>query len=144
MRQNTEEEDINFFAKEIARKVCSANKQNAVIMTTGAMGSGKSWTMLELARLISIYIAERLGGKPEQYFNITDNLGIMTMDEISAVYEHMDKNHHCVYIIDDAGATFKKYNSNKVYFDVIVAVSQVIIISHKMTEFRQCVHIQML
>jgi hypothetical protein len=104
--QKIDEEDINFFAKEVARKLCSANKQNAVIMTTGAMGSGKSWTMLELARLISIYVAERLGGKPEQYFNIKDNLGIMTMDEIAAVYEHMDKNHHCIYIIDDAGATF--------------------------------------
>lgn len=104
--QKVNDEDINFFAKEISRKLCSANKQNAVIMTTGAMGSGKSWTMLELARLISIYIAERLGGVPENYFNMKDNLGIMTMDEISAVYAHMDSHHHCVYIIDDAGATF--------------------------------------
>ncbi len=106
VQQQFEEENINFFAKEIARKVCSANKQNAVIMTTGAMGTGKSWTMIELSRLISIYIAQRLGGKPTDYFNIDDNLGIMTMDEIAKVYEHMDTHHHCVYIIDDAGATF--------------------------------------
>ncbi len=66
------------------------------------MGSGKSWTMLELARLISIYIAEKLGKKPTDYFNMTtDHLGIMVMDEISQVYEHMDIHHHCIYIIDD-------------------------------------------
>ena len=132
-----EDLNINFFAKEIARKITGEHDQNAVILCIGAMGSGKSWTMLELARLISIYIAERLGGVPENYFNMKDNLGIMTMDEISAVYAHMDSHHHCVYIIDDAGATFIKYNLNKVYFDAIVAVSQVIITSHKMTEFRQ-------
>ena len=107
MKQKIDEEDINFFAKEIARKVCSANKQNAVIMTTGAMGSGKSWTMIELARLISFYIAQKRGGKPTDYFNMsTDHVGIMVMDEIAHVYEHMDAHDHCVYIIDDAGATF--------------------------------------
>jgi len=31
MRQNVDEENINFFAKEIARKLCSKNKQNAMI-----------------------------------------------------------------------------------------------------------------
>jgi uridine kinase len=106
VRQNISEEDINFFAKEIARKVCSANKQNAIIMISGQMGTGKSYTALELARLISIFISERLGNVPENYFNMEDNVGIMVMDEIAKVYEHMDTHHHCVYIIDDAGATF--------------------------------------
>ena len=65
------------------------------------MGTGKSWTMLELARLISFYISQHLGGKPEDYFNMNDNLGIMVMDEIAKVYEHMDTHSHQVYIIDD-------------------------------------------
>src|SRR3990172_4683371 len=75
-------------------------------MCVGSMGSGKSYTMVELARLISIYIAERLGDKPEDHFTIEDHVGIMVMDEIAAVYEHMDSHHHQIYIIDDAGATF--------------------------------------
>jgi hypothetical protein len=106
MRQKVDEENINFFAKEIARKVCSKNKQNAMIMCVGAMGSGKSWTMIELSRLIAYYISQRLGGSPKEYFNIENHVGIMVMDEIAKVYEHMDTHHHCVYIIDDAGATF--------------------------------------
>ncbi len=35
LRQKIEEQDINFFPKEIARKLCSANKQNAIIMISG-------------------------------------------------------------------------------------------------------------
>jgi hypothetical protein len=35
VKQKIEEEDINFFCKEISRKVCSANKQNAIIMISG-------------------------------------------------------------------------------------------------------------
>lgn len=106
MKQEIDEQDINFFAKEVARKVSSSNKQNAIIMCTGSMGSGKSWTMLELSRLISMYIAQHIGGKPTDYFNIQEHVGIMVMDEISKVYEHMDSHHHCIYLIDDAGATF--------------------------------------
>lgn len=106
MRQNIEEQDINFFPKEIARKVCSANKQNAIIMISGQMGSGKSYTALELARLISIYISQKLKTKPEDHFTIENHVGIMVMDEIAKVYEHMDSNYRNIYIIDDAGATF--------------------------------------
>jgi hypothetical protein len=65
------------------------------------MGSGKSYTMVELARLISIYVAQRLGDKPEDHFTIEDHVGIMVMDEIADVYEHMDNHHHQIYIIDD-------------------------------------------
>lgn len=105
VRQKIDEEDINFFAKEIARKICSANKQNAVIMISGNMGTGKSYTALELARLISIYIAQKLGDKPEDHFSMA-NVGIMVMEEIAQIYEHMDTHNRNVYIIDDAGATF--------------------------------------
>jgi len=70
------------------------------------MGSGKSYTALELARLISIYIAERLGDKPEDHFTIESHVGIMIMDEIALIYEHMDNHMRNIYIIDDAGATF--------------------------------------
>lgn len=104
--QKIEEQDINFFPKEIARKLCSANKQNAIIMISGQMGSGKSYTALELARLISIYIAKKLGTKPEDHFTIENHVGIMVMDEIAQVYEHMDSHTRNVYIVDDAGATF--------------------------------------
>ncbi len=100
MKQEIEEIDKNFFAKEVARKVTGSYKQNAVIMCLGNMGTGKSWTMIELARQISFYIAKKLGGKPEDYFNM-DHVGIMVMDEISKIYEHMDTHSHMVYIIDD-------------------------------------------
>lgn len=118
MIQKFEESDVNFFAREIARKVCSANKQNAIIMISGQMGSGKSYTALELARLISIYIAERMKDKPEDHFTIEDHVGIMVMDEIAKVYEHMDSHHRNIYIIDDAGATF---NSRRFTSDANIA-----------------------
>ncbi len=104
--QKVDESDINMFVKEIARKICSANKQNAVIMISGQMGSGKSYTALEIARLISIYVAERLGDKPEDHFTMENHVGIMVMDEIAKIYEHMDSHTRNIYIIDDAGATF--------------------------------------
>lgn len=112
------EEDRNFFAKEVARKICNGQKMNAVILTTGSMGSGKSWSMLELAHLISIEIAKIKGDKPEDHFNFNENIGIMTMDEIEAVFEKMDKTMYSVFIIDDAGATF---NSRRFSSDANVA-----------------------
>lgn len=117
VKQKFDEENVNFFAKEIARKLCSANKQNAIIMISGQMGSGKSYTALELARLISIYIAQKLKTVPEDHFSM-NNIGIMVMDEIAQIYEHMDSHYRCVYIIDDAGATF---NSRRFTSDANIA-----------------------
>jgi hypothetical protein len=66
-----------------------------------SMGTGKSYTALEIARLISIYIAERMGDKPEDHFTMENHVGIMVMDEIAKIYEHMDSHMRNIYIIDD-------------------------------------------
>lgn len=110
-----EDELNNFFAKEVARKVCSPYKMNAVIMCNGAMGSGKSWTMMQLAIQISKEIAKRLGGKPEDYFNLENHVGIMLWDNLQKMYEHMDLHHHCVYICDDIGTVLnaRKFTSTE-------------------------------
>lgn len=113
-----EESNLHFFAKEVSRKICGNNDQNCVILCTGAMGSGKSWTMLELSRLISIYIAEKLGGSPLDYFDLKDHVGIMTMQEIEKIYEHMDTHKHHIYVVDDAGASI---NSRRFMSDENVA-----------------------
>jgi len=106
MLQNTEEFDRDFFAKECARIICSPYKRNITIMILGVLGGGKSYLAMELARLTSIYVAQRLGDKPEDHFNLKENCGIMIMKDIEAVYEKMDRTNKQIFIIDDSSPTF--------------------------------------
>lgn len=105
----------HFFAREIAKKITGEFKQNAVIICTGSMGSGKSWSMIRLANLIAHYVSLILKDKPENHFVMNgDHVGIMIWDNIEKVFEKMDFTQNGIFIIDDAGATVnsRKFSSN--------------------------------
>ncbi|MDP3066565.1 MAG: ATP-binding protein, partial [Methanobacteriaceae archaeon] len=96
------ERDINFFCKEIVKRILSGYKQNVNVLITGSLGVGKSSTALRIAIICSELIAEREGGKREDFFDINENMGIMNIEEVIKVYEKMSKTKHSVFIIDDA------------------------------------------
>jgi uridine kinase len=106
MLQITEEGDRDMFAKECARILCSPYKRNIIILILGVVGAGKSYLAMELSRLISLYVSQRLGTKPEDHFNLKENCGIMLIEDIERVYEHMDTHSKNIYIIDDSSPTF--------------------------------------
>lgn len=98
-----EEEDNRFLAKEISRKICSEHKMNCIVLTTGKMGSGKSYAMMRLAEQISEEISKTLKDEPEDHFTMK-NVGIMTATEIERVFEMMDSMTRNIFILDDIGA----------------------------------------
>lgn len=109
------EEDQDFFAREIARKICGDNDQNAMIICVGKPGSGKSWSMIQLARKIAYYISLKKGGNLDDYFKFEENVGIMNWENIEKVFEKMDAVDHQVFIADDFGAAYnaRKFNSDE-------------------------------
>ena len=96
------ESDVNFFCKEIVKRILSGYKQNVNILITGSLGTGKSSTAIRMAIICSELIALREGGKREDYFDMNENIGIMNIEEVIKVYEKMSKTRHGVFIIDDA------------------------------------------
>ncbi len=120
----TRERDINFFCKEVVNKILSDYKQNINFLLTGAMGTGKSMTAIQIAIICSELIAEKVGGKKEDYFDINTNLGVMNMEEVVQVYDKMSKTKHGVFIIDDASPIISARRfagtSNQAQNDMIV------------------------
>lgn len=89
------------FAEIICDKICTGFNQHAIIMIEGKTGTGKSNAALDLAFNVSLFMADRLGGKPEDYFT-TENIAILTGEEVIKIAKNIKQ--HGIYILDDIGA----------------------------------------
>ena len=92
---------LDSFSNILADRITSGNNQHAVILFEGKTGAGKSVASLRLAFDTSLLLAERLGKRPEYYFNM-NHIGILTGAETIRITKNIKK--HCIYILDDAGA----------------------------------------
>ena len=112
MRIGTDRETLPIsFGEVICDKICSGHNQHAIILFEGATGSGKSTAAVDLAYVCSLIMAYRLGGRPEDYFNV-DHIAVLTADEVLRVTKNIKQ--HGIYILDDIGAeAFSARNWNK-------------------------------
>lgn len=100
LKADSPEVDISL-SEIIADKICGGHNQHVIIFIEGKTGTGKSYASLRLAFDVSLQFAKRLGGRPEQYFNI-DHVGILTGDETIRIAKNIKQ--YGIYILDDAGA----------------------------------------
>lgn len=84
----------------VGKEIASPHNQNMIMGIIGKPGEGKSNAAIDIAYKTSIYLAEKLGGVPEDYFTI-DNMAIMSMDSIIYIMKNIKKKN--VYIFDDIG-----------------------------------------
>lgn len=89
------------FAEVICDKICSGHNQHVIMMIEGKTGTGKSSAAIDIAYKTSLLMADRMGGKPEDYFTI-DNIAILTGEEVIRIAKNI--NQHGIYILDDVGA----------------------------------------
>lgn len=100
--------------------IASPYDQHVICAIIGKTGEGKSNAALDIAYKTSIYMANKLGGVPEDYFTMK-NVAIISMDSIIDVMKNMKKQN--IYIFDDIGTgwnarDFAK-NSNKIMNNII-------------------------
>lgn len=92
--------------------ITSTHNQHALINLIGKTGMGKSNAGMRIGLDVSEYIAQKLGGKPENYFNI-DNIAIMRLDSIIPIMEDLDKKQFNIIILDDIGASYSARDFQK-------------------------------
>lgn len=80
--------------------VTSPYKQDVSALLVGNKGTGKSYASLSIAYNTSIKIAEVLGGKPNDYFNI-DHVACVDPTQANEMMTRCEKN--CCYLYDDIG-----------------------------------------
>lgn len=101
---NTENKEYgvpDFHIHEIFGEVISSpHHQHLIVIMIGKTGTGKSNAALDLAYKTSVYMANKLGGAPEDYFTM-DNVAIISMDSIISVMKGM--KYRNIYILDDIG-----------------------------------------
>jgi hypothetical protein len=80
--------------------ISSPHHQHLIVIMIGKTGTGKSNASLDLAYKTSVYMANKLGGVPEDYFTM-DNVAIISMESIIEVMKGM--KYRNIYILDDIG-----------------------------------------
>lgn len=80
--------------------ISSPHHQHLITMIIGKTGMGKSNAAIDIAYKTSQFMANKLGGVPEDYFTI-DNVAIISMDSIIEVMKNM--KYRNIYILDDIG-----------------------------------------
>lgn len=94
-------EETITLAEIIADKICSGHNQHAIVFFEGKTGAGKSNAANRLCYDTSLLFADRMGGRPEDYYNV-DHIAVMTMEEVFRVAKNMKK--FGIYNLDDIGA----------------------------------------
>ncbi|MCK9575348.1 MAG: hypothetical protein M0R51_05275 [Clostridia bacterium] len=94
-------EETITLAEIVADKICSGHNQHMIIFLEGKTGAGKSNAANRLCYDTSLLFAERMGGRPEDYYNV-DHIAVMTMEEVFRVAKNMKK--FGIYNLDDIGA----------------------------------------
>lgn len=105
MSETSEREYANqlYLADVFGDVITSGNNKNIICLIEAKPGQGKSWTALSIASACSVHLAQKLGGKPWEYFNI-NHVGIIMPDKMVEVIANMRK--YGVYILDDAGMAY--------------------------------------
>lgn len=105
------EPDIANLSLYFAKIITSKHNQHALIRITGKAGTGKSWAGLSLARGVAIEVARILGGNPEDYFTMHNDLGVISKQEIKRVMTNPKP--HTVKFLDDVAVAWnaRKYNN---------------------------------
>lgn len=85
--------------------ISSSHNQHALINIIGKTGMGKSNAAMRIGLEVAKYLAKKLGGKPEDYFNIY-NIAIMKLDSIIPIIEDLDNKRFNIIILDDIGASY--------------------------------------
>lgn len=88
-------------AKMFADRISSQYNQHIICMIIGKTGMGKSYAGLDLAHETSVALSNKLGGTPEDYFDVNRNMALITMDSIINVLQNMKQ--YNVYVMDDIG-----------------------------------------
>lgn len=92
--------------------ISSSHNQHALINIIGKTGMGKSNASMYIGTKVSEYLAQKLGGKPSDYFSI-DNIAIMKLESIIPIIESLDKKQYNVIVLDDIGASYSARDFQK-------------------------------
>ena len=95
-------------AQKVADKICGPHNQNATMIFVGGTGSGKSLAAVSLALEVSKLVAEKKGGKPEDYFQLESNMSVIDVENFFEVLKNAKR--FSTVIFDDAGIG---YNARK-------------------------------
>jgi hypothetical protein len=92
--------------------ITSTHNQHALVNIIGKTGMGKSNAAMAIGLATAKEIANKIGGKPEDYFNI-DNIAIMKLDSIIPIIEDLDQKKYNIIILDDIGASYSARDFQK-------------------------------
>ena len=92
--------------------ITSNHNQHVLLNIIGKTGMGKSNAAMRIGEEVAGYIATVKGGKPEDYFNIT-NIAIMRLDSIIPIIEDLDNKRFNIIVLDDIGASYSARDFNK-------------------------------
>ena len=92
--------------------ITSNHNQHVLLNIIGKTGMGKSNAAMRIGEEVARYIATVKGGKPEDYFNIT-NIAIMRLDSIIPIIEDLDNKRFNIIVLDDIGASYSARDFNK-------------------------------
>jgi hypothetical protein len=109
MRTDTERLTMGKFFGDI---ITSTHNQHALINMIGKTGMGKSNAAMSIGIKTAEYIAGKMGGKPEDYFNI-DNIAIMKLDSVIPIMEDLDNKRYNIIVLDDIGASYSARDFQK-------------------------------
>lgn len=88
-------------AEYLAEIILSKHNQHCILRLVGIAGTGKSWGAVDLAVEVSKIVAEKKGGKPEDYYNFEQHLAVMDREDITRIMNNPGKYH--ILHLDDIG-----------------------------------------
>lgn len=110
------------FVEYVADTICGQDRKDYSFGVVGKKGAGKSRTALAIAEKISIAVAKRLGGNPNDYFD--PKLNVLTLDDVDAVARRLSElPKHSIILIDDAGVTVSNRSSMTIANRNLLAIS---------------------
>ena len=87
-------------AEIFAARITGKHKKDVLMLLVGERGSGKSYTLLQLATRCAEETSKRIGGTPEDYFTF-ENVAVIQDEDLEE--RMMNLKRFNVYILDDAG-----------------------------------------
>lgn len=105
-------EELVTIGEFFGRIITSPFNQHVLLNIIGKTGSGKSTGSMYIAEQVAKYVAKKLGGKPEDYFNIL-NIAVMSLDTIIPILKSLDKKRYNVFILDDISGEYSARDAMK-------------------------------
>jgi len=95
-------------AEYLAEIILSRHNQHCIVRIVGIAGTGKSWGAVDLAVEVSKVVAEKKGGKPEDYYNFEKHIAVMDKDDITRIMNNPGQYH--IIHLDDIGVPVNARN----------------------------------